>query len=283
MRNNISHIQRLKHKGLRIPMLTAYDAMSALAAEGAGAEVLLVGDSLGMVVQGRNSTIPVTLEQVIYHTEIVARVTQKALVVADMPFMTYTISPEKARSNAARLMQESGAGAIKLEGGRFITATLRSIVKSGIPVMGHLGLTPQSIHQHGGFRVQGRYPSGARALIKAADALQNAGAFAIVLELIPAEVAALISARLDIPTFGIGAGPNCDGEVQVFHDLLALLPGKPLRHTRHFAAIGEDIRQALREYIGAVRTREFPTDDQSSHLSDEVLELIRGEFGESSE
>ncbi len=283
MRNNISHIQRLKHKGLRIPMLTAYDAMSALAAEGAGAEVLLVGDSLGMVVQGRNSTIPVTLEQVIYHTEIVARVTQKALVVADMPFMTYTISPEKARSNAARLMQESGAGAIKLEGGRFITATLRSIVKSGIPVMGHLGLTPQSIHQHGGFRVQGRHPSGARALIKAADALQDAGAFAIVLELIPAEVAALISARLDIPTFGIGAGPSCDGEVQVFHDLLALLPGKPLRHTRHFAAIGEDIRQALREYIGAVRTREFPTDDQSSHLSDEVLELIRGEFGESSE
>ena len=278
MRRNIRDIQQFKRDGQRITMLTAYDAMSALAAEDAGAEILLVGDSLGMVIQGRDSTIPVTMEQVIYHAEIVARVSQRPLVVGDMPFMTYAVSPERARANAARLMQESGVGAVKLEGGRFMAPTVRSIVKSGIPVMGHLGLTPQSVHQHGGFRIQGRSHSDARALIQAADALQSAGAFGVVLELVPADVAALISQRLEIPTFGIGAGPDCDGEVQVFHDLLALLPGKPHRHTRHFASLGQEMRDALRDYVSSVKAGTFPTVAQSALLAPEIRAALYEEF-----
>lgn len=279
MRRTIREIQELKRKKQRIPMLTAYDAMSALAAEDAGAEVLLVGDSLGMVIQGHESTIPVTLEQVIYHAEIVARVSRRPLVVGDMPFMTYAVSPVKARENAAHLMQESGVGAVKLEGGRFMAPTVRSIVKSGIPVMGHLGLTPQSVHQHSGFRIQGKSHADARSLIQAADALQSAGAFSIVLELVPAEVAALISQRLKIPIFGIGAGPYCDGEVQVFHDLLTLLPGKPHRHTRRFAELGPDIQNALRSYVEAVQHGEFPTSAQSTSLSAEIRKALYDEFG----
>ena len=278
MRRSIRDIQQFKNVGQRIAMLTAYDAMSAIAAEEAGAEVLLVGDSLGMVIQGRDSTIPVTLEQVIYHAEIVTRVSQRPLVVGDMPFMTYAVSAEYARANAARLMQESGVGAVKLEGGRFMAPTVRTIVKSGIPVMGHLGLTPQSVHQHGGFRVQGKSLADARALVQAADALQSAGAFAIVLELVPADVAALISKRLEIPTFGIGAGPDCDGEVQVIHDLLALLPGKPHRHTRRFANLNGEMKNALWRYVQEVKHGEFPKPSQSSSLPEDVRAALYDEF-----
>ncbi len=283
MRRNIQEIQQSKRLKQRIPMITAYDAMSAIIAEEAGAEIILVGDSLGMVFQGHDHTIPVTIDQIIYHAEIVVRMTQRPLIVGDMPFMSYAISPEKARENAARLMQESGVGAVKLEGGRYMAPTVRSIVKSGIPVMGHLGLTPQSIHQHGGFRVQGKRHSDARALIQAADALQIAGAFAIVLELVPAEVAALISQKLDIPIIGIGAGPQCDGEVQVFHDLLTLLPGKAHRHTQRFAELHPIMTQAIKEYVVAVRDGVFPTEQQSARLPAEIYDALLEEFAASAE
>lgn len=283
MRRSIRDIQKFKYLKQRIPMITAYDSMSAITAEKAGAEILLVGDSLGMVIKGHENTIPVTMDQIIYHAEIVVRMSSRPLVVGDMPFMSYAVSPEKARENAARLMQESGVGAVKLEGGRYMAPTIRSIVKSGIPVMGHLGLTPQSIHQHGGFRIQGKSYSDARALIQAADALQTAGAFAIVLELVPAEVAALISKRLNIPTIGIGAGPDCDGEVQVFHDLLALLPGDPHRHTHQFGELYPSMISALTKYVEAVRNGEFPTAAQSINLSRKILETLLEEFESSKE
>ena len=281
MRRSIRDIQQFKGSKQRIPMITAYDAMSAITAERAGAEILLVGDSLGMVIKGHENTIPVTMDQIIYHSEIVVRMSSRPLVVGDMPFMSYAVSPEKARENVARLMQESGVGAVKLEGGRYMAPTIRSLVKSGIPVMGHLGLTPQSVHQHGGFRIQGKSYSDARALIQAADALQTAGAFAIVLELVPAEIAALISRRLTIPTIGIGAGPDCDGEVQVFHDLLALLPGDPHRHTHQFGKLYPSMISALTKYVEAVRNGDFPTAAQSTDLPKKILEALVEEFDSS--
>lgn len=261
-------LARMKARGERVAMVTAYDYPSALLADAAGVDVILVGDSMGMVVLGHSTTIPVTLEDVLHHTGAVSRANPRALVVADLPFLTYQVSPEEALRNAGRLVQEGGAGAVKLEGGRFNAPTVERIVQSGIPVMGHLGLTPQSVRALGGYRVQARQPDAARRLLEDARTLHEAGAFAIVLELIPAEVAREVSRALPIPTIGIGAGPDCDGEVQVLHDLLGLAGDFTPKHARRFAEVGETIRGALQQYVDEVRAGTFPAEAQTTRARD---------------
>jgi 3-methyl-2-oxobutanoate hydroxymethyltransferase len=277
-RLTIKDIQKMKEEHEPIVMLTAYDATSARVAEAAEVPLILVGDTLGMVVQGHDSTIPVTMEHMIYHTEIVSRVTQMPLIVGDMPFMSYTISPEQAMQNAARLMQEGKASCIKLEGGVTMAETIKRIVDVGIPVMAHIGLTPQSVNQFGGFRVQGKQIDSARQLIHDAEAVQEAGAFAVVLELVPTKLATFISETLTIPTIGIGAGVGCDGQVQVFHDILALFDDFVPKHTKQFANVGEMMRDAVRQYKAETLARTFPTDENSFAMSDEVIMALREEF-----
>jgi 3-methyl-2-oxobutanoate hydroxymethyltransferase len=261
-----------------ITMMTAYDAASARISEAAGIPVILVGDTLGMVVQGHTSTIPVTLDHMIYHCEIVTRVTQKMFVVGDLPFMTYSVTPEQAMTNATRLMQEGGASCVKLEGGASMAPTIKRLVDAGIPVMAHIGLTPQSVNQFGGFRVQGRELEQARQLIKDADAIQEAGAFAVVLELVPTPLAKLISERLRIPTIGIGAGSGCDGQVQVFHDILGLFDAFMPRHAKKYAEVGKIIREALETYLAEVKAGEFPTDANSFSMDESVFHALHEEF-----
>ena len=274
MRLTIRDIEKMKERGENIPMLTAYDATSARVSEDAGVPMLLVGDTLGMVVQGHSTTIPVTLDHIIYHAEIVTRVTERPLVVGDMPFMSYNVSPEQAITNAARLMQESGVQAIKLEGGTHIAPTIARIVRAGIPVMGHIGLTPQSVNGFGGFRVQGKEIKTAQQLIHDAEAVQEAGAFAVVLELVTAPLSKLITERLTIPTIGIGAGPHCDGQVQVFHDILALFDAFVPKHTKRYATIGDMMRAAIQDYIHEVQDGSFPTEANSFSMNDDVLEAV---------
>jgi len=278
MRLTIRDIQKMKSAGERIAMLTAYDATSAYLSEAAGAPMLLVGDSMGMVIQGHDSTIPVTLEHIIYHSQIVVRATEKALIVGDMPFMTYKASTDQAMSNAARLMQEAGVSAVKLEGGEFIAPTIDRIVQAGIPVMAHIGLTPQSVNQFGGFRVQGKDKDTAEQLLCDAQAVQDAGAFGVVLELVPALLAKEITERLKIPTIGIGAGQYCSGQVQVFHDLLGLFPSFGPRHAKKYADAGKVMQDALTEYVKEVQSGQFPTAENSSSMSEEILAEIRGRW-----
>ena len=278
MRLTIRDIQKMKSTGERIAMLTAYDATSAYLSEAAGVPMLLVGDSMGMVIQGHDSTIPVTLDHIIYHSQIVVRSTTKTLVIGDMPFMSYKASVEQAMTNAARLMQEAGVSAVKLEGGEYIAPTIDRIVQAGIPVMAHIGLTPQSVNQFGGFRVQGKDKDTAEHLICDAQAVQDAGAFAVVLELGPAPLAQEITSRLKIPTIGIGAGQYCSGQVQVFHDLLGLYPSFGPRHAKKFADAGKVMQDALIEYVKEVQSGQFPTAENSSSMSEEILAAIRGRW-----
>lgn len=250
-------------------MLTAYDATSAIIAEAAGVDAILVGDSLGMVVLGHATTLPVTLDDMIRHTAAVTRGSRKALVVGDLPFLSYGTEAE-AITSARRLMQEGGAHAVKLEGGAAQAAIVARLTACGVPVMGHLGFTPQAQHQIG-LRVQGKSAEGARQLLADAQALQAAGAFAIVLELVPAELAALITRQLRIPTIGIGAGPDCDGEIQVWHDVLGLTQGRTPRHAKRFAEIGRMMTETIADYATEVRGRRFPGSGQSSHIPTELL------------
>lgn len=273
-RLSIRDIQKMKDDNTPIVMLTAYDATSARLAEAAEIPMLLVGDTLGMVVQGYDSTIPVTMEHMIYHCQIVTRVTQRPFIVGDMPFMTYSVSVEQALMNAGRLMQETGVSCVKLEGGEGMAPTIRRIVASGIPVMAHIGLTPQSVNQFGGFRVQGKQLESARQLVRDAQAVQDAGAFAVVLELVPTILAEFITKRLQIPTIGIGAGAGCDGQVQVFHDILALFDDFIPRHTKRFAEIGSQMQNAIITYREEVQARKFPTDEQSFAMSEEVFDAL---------
>lgn len=266
-----STFRALKSSGQRIVMITAYDAPSARLVDAAGVDAILVGDSIGMAVLGHASTLPVTMDDMLRATASVVRGTSHALVVADMPFMTFQVSPEDALRNAARFLAEAGAGAVKLEGGVSVAATVQRLTSAGIPVMGHVGLTPQSVCQLGGYRVQGKDANAAAALLADCRALQDAGAFAIVLECIPAELAALISERLAIPTIGIGAGAGCDGEVQVFHDLLGLGGAFLPRHAKRYAEIGSAIQAAVAAYSADVRGGVFPGDEQSVHMEDEAL------------
>lgn len=278
MRLTIRDIQKMKTDAKKIVMMTAYDATSARLSEQAEIPMLLVGDTLGMVVQGHSSTVPVTLDQMIYHCAIVTRVTQHSLIVGDLPFMTYSISPEQAMQSAARLMQEGGVGCVKLEGGEAVAPIIQRLVTAGIPVMAHIGLTPQSVNQFGGFRVQGKELDSARQLIQSAEAVQAAGAFAVVLELVPARLAALITQRLQIPTIGIGAGAGCDGQVQVFHDILGLFDAFIPKHTRRYAEIGTSIQEALSRYRADVQTGTFPTEANSFSMSDDVLTALQSEL-----
>ncbi|MEO1286125.1 MAG: 3-methyl-2-oxobutanoate hydroxymethyltransferase [Chloroflexota bacterium] len=276
-RLTIRNIQKMKTDGEPITMLTAYDATSARIAESAEIPMLLVGDTLGMVVQGHDSTIPVKLEHMIYHAEIVTRVTTRSLVVGDLPFMTYSVSPEQALKNSGKLMQQAGVSAVKLEGGENMAPTIKRITEAGIPVMAHIGLTPQSVNQFGGFRVQGKQLNSARQLLRDAEAVQEAGAFAVVLELVPAPLSQIITHKLDIPTIGIGAGIGCDGQVQVFHDILALFDDFIPKHTKRYANLNELMLAAVQRYHAEVREGEFPTDDNSFAMSDDVLDQLRDE------
>ena len=271
MRVTITQIKEMKQRGERIAMLTAYDHPTARFLDEAGVPLILVGDSLGMVVLGYESTIPVTMEDMIHHTKAVVRGVQHALVVGDMPFMSYQVTPEDALRNAARFIQQAGAQAVKLEGGEPMAPTVRRLVEVGIPVQGHIGLTPQAIHQMGGYRVQGRTAAAAARLLRDALALEQAGVFSIVLEGVPAPLARLITRRLSVPTIGIGAGPFCDGQVQVFHDMLGLFPDFVPKHTKQYARIGDTIKEAVGQYIKEVLEGSFPTAKESFSMDEAVL------------
>ena len=251
-----------KRRGEPISMLTAYDCAFARIFDTAGIDVLLVGDSVGNVVQGRDTTLPVTLDEIVYHTRLVSRGAQRALVVADMPFGTYQVSAEDAVRNAIASVKDGGAHAVKLEGGTTVAGTVAAIVRAQIPVMGHVGLTPQSIHRMGGHRVQGRSEQGARRVIEDALAVQEAGAFAVVLEGVPADLATEITASLDIPTIGIGAGVGCDGQVLVMHDMLGLSDWTP-SFVKQYANLGALASQAARSFAEEVAHRKFPDPEHS--------------------
>ena len=271
MRVTITQIKEMKQKGEKIAMLTAYDYATAKLIDEAGIPLILVGDSLGMVVLGYGSTIPVTMDEMIHHTKAVVRGTAKAMVIGDMPFMTYQVSFEDALRNAARFMQEGGAQAVKLEGGESMAETVKRIVSCGIPVMGHIGLTPQSINQLGGFKVVGKTPETAVRMLNDAIALDEAGAFAIVLECVPEPLSKLITETISVPTIGIGAGKYCDGQVQVISDLLGLYTDFVPKHAKQYAKLFEIIRKATADYIAEVQAGTFPTAKQSYAMDESVL------------
>jgi len=271
MRITINQIKEMKQKGEKITMLTAYDYATAKLVDEAEIPLILVGDSLGMVVLGYESTIPVTMEEMLHHTKAVVRGTKKAMVIGDMPFMTYHVSVEDALYNAASFIQEGGTQAVKLEGGVTVAEKVKRIVECGIPVMGHIGLTPQSIHQFGGFKLQGKTPEAAARMLEDARALEEAGAFAIVLETVPTPLAKLISAKISIPTIGIGAGPDCDGQVQVINDILGSFADFVPRHAKQYAKLTDIISQAVAQYHQEVKTGKFPTEKQSSAMDEKLL------------
>ncbi len=254
----VPDLAQMKARGERIVMLTAYDATMTRLFDRAGIDLLLVGDSLGNVILGLDTTIPVTLDEIIHHTRAVTRAASRALVVADMPFLTYQISAEQAMRNAARLFQEGGAAAVKLEGGRAVADTVGRITSAGLPVMGHVGLTPQHVHRLGGMRRQARNEEAAQELILDALALEDAGAFAVVLEAIPDTVAEAVTSRLKIPTIGIGAGPHCDGQVLVSYDVLGLFDGFVPPFVKQYAQLGQLILNAVKNYADDVREGAFP-------------------------
>jgi 3-methyl-2-oxobutanoate hydroxymethyltransferase len=260
----LAKLRQKKLNGEKIVMVTAYDFPGAQLAEAAGVDMILVGDSVGMVVLGHETTVQVTMDDMVHHTRAVTRGCSIPLVVADLPFLSCQITVEEALRNAGRLMQEGYAHAVKLEGGQEVAPTVRRIVQAGIPVVGHLGYTPQSVHQLG-VAMQGKSAWAAKQLLDDALALQEAGAFAVVLELVPFEVAQEVTKRLTIPTIGIGSGPFCDGQVQVYHDLLGMAAFTP-RHAKHYAEIGEAIRQAFAAYANEVRQGTFPTDANGRHM-----------------
>jgi 3-methyl-2-oxobutanoate hydroxymethyltransferase len=253
----IPELARLKRQGRKITMLTAYDATMAALLDRAGIDALLVGDSLGMVVLGHETTIPVTLDAMLHHTAAVTRGAKRALVIADMPFLTYQVTVSDAVRNAGRLLQEGGAAAVKLEGGRAVIDVVKRLVDVGVPVMGHLGLLPQSVHQAGGFVRQATNPRDADALLVDALALEEAGAFSIVLEAIPSDVARRVTAELTIPTIGIGAGPDCDGQVLVSHDMLGLFDGYVPSFVKQYARLNETVVAATQAYVEDVKAGRY--------------------------
>ncbi len=269
MRVSILDIMKRYARGERLTMVTAYDYTSARIIDRTSIPLILVGDSLGMVMQGQDSTLPVTIDDIVYHTRAVLRGCANPLVVADLPFLSYA-TPELALANAGRLMAQGGAQSVKLEGGVAVAPTIRRLVDAGIPVMAHLGFTPQSVHQIG-LRVQGKDVDRARQLVLDALAIQEAGAWGVVLELIPAPLAEAITERLAIPTIGIGAGPGCSGEVQVWHDVLGLYDELIPRHTRRYATLADEAAQALDRYAADVATRSFPTEANSARMDPQVL------------
>ena len=270
-RISVHELKAMKRRGEKIAMLTAYDYPTAKLLDQADIPIILVGDSLGMVVLGYDSTIPVTMEDMLHHTKAVVRGSDRAIVVGDMPFMSYQTGVPDAVRNAGRFLQEAGATAVKLEGGAPVVEIVRALVSFGIPVMGHLGLTPQSVNQLGGHKVQGKTPAAAVKLLSDAVALQEAGAFAVVLEGIPAPLGKLITEKLSMPTIGIGAGPHCDGQVQVLHDFLGLYPDFVPRHAKQYARLSDEIQSAVQRYIRDVKSGAFPTARESFSMDETVL------------
>ena len=259
----VTDLHRMKAERQRIVMTTCYDTLFAKLLDECGVDVLLVGDSVAEVLNGEGSTLTATLDQMIYHATAVCRGVRRALVVCDLPFLSYHVSVPSAIANAGRVMQETGCAAVKLEGGRERVETIRCLVEAGIPAMGHLGLTPQSIHVFGGHRVQGREQAAARRLEADAQCLQKAGAFALVLELVPAPLATTIAKQLEIPVIGIGAGPGCDGQVLVLHDLLGLTESFQARFVKRYATLSDEVRSAVRQYAAEVRDGSFPAAEHS--------------------
>jgi len=253
----------LKRRGEPITVVTAYDHPTARLADEAGVEMILVGDSVGTVVLGYDSTLPVTMADMLHHTRAVTRAKPAALVIGDLPFMSYQVSLEQAVRNAGRLVQEAGADAVKLEGGERVAATVKRIVEIGIPVMGHLGLTPQSVLAFGGHKVQGRGEADQERLLREAKLLETSGCFAVVLEGIPARLGAEITRSLTVPTIGIGAGPSCDGQVLVSHDLLGLYLGRTPKFVRRYAQLADTMRDAFERFVADVKARRFPSDQES--------------------
>jgi 3-methyl-2-oxobutanoate hydroxymethyltransferase len=255
----VPEFRATKARGAKLAVVTAYDYTSARLCDEAGVDAILVGDSLGMVVQGHPTSLPVTLRDMIYHTRCVVRGVKRALVVADMPFLTYQVSPRQAVKNAGRLLKEAGAHAVKLEGGVRMQATVKACIDAGIPVMGHIGLTPQAVHLLGGFKVQ----RDAESLLADAAAVENAGAFSVVVESVPAELGTRITAAVKIPTIGIGAGVGCDGQVLVFHDMMGLFPDFKPKFAKRYADLGSVVKAAVETYCKEVRDGSFPTTEHS--------------------
>jgi 3-methyl-2-oxobutanoate hydroxymethyltransferase len=280
-RVTIHDLRKMKEAGERIAVVTAYDATAARLVDAAGVDVVLVGDSLGMVVQGHDSTLPVTLEQMIYHSAAVrrglARSSGRAHLVGDLPFGSYQTTADDAVRSAMRLVAEGGVEAVKLEGGADYVDVVRRIVRAGVPVMGHIGLTPQSVHKMGGYVVQGKDSEKAQQLLRDARALEQAGCYAIVLECIPAELARIVTAQLRIPTIGIGAGPHCDGQVLVLNDLLGLDDGFSPKFVKRFGEVGGQVRGAVASYVSEVKGRAFPDDAHSFHSSTVRLVAVEEE------
>lgn len=270
-----------KVRGEPITMLTAYDYLTAHAVEQAGIDSILVGDSLGMVVLGYENTLPVTMEDMLHHCKAVARGASTPLLIGDMPFMSYQVSPSQALQNAGRFLQEAGMDAVKLEGGRSRVDAVRAIVESGIPVLGHLGLTPQSVNQLGGFKAQGKAASDAEDILADALALEDAGCFGIVLESIPSRLAQYISGKLTIPTIGIGAGPGCDGQVLVTHDLLGMFAKFTPKFVKQYKTLHLEIHQALQEYKTDVEGGSFPGDEHAFSMSDQEWQQFLDLTGDS--
>ena len=261
-RITVTTLRKMKQAGEKITCLTAYDASFSHILEEAGVEILLVGDSLGMVIQGQDSTLPVTLGDMIYHTRIVSGVSEKALIMADMPFMSYA-TPQQALFSAGRLLKEGGAHMVKLEGGAAMVKTVHELTGHGIPVCAHLGLLPQSVNKMGGYKVQGRDEGSAHDMIVDARAMEEAGADIVLLECVPATLAAEITAALEVPVIGIGAGPQCDAQVLVSYDMLGITPGKRPKFSKDFLKDAEDIRGAVSAYVQAVKDGTFPSDEHS--------------------
>lgn len=262
-RMTVHDVVQMKRDGQKLVMLTAYDALLASLIDAAGVDIALVGDSVTTVLCGEETTLPATLDQMIYHARLVSRGARRALVVLDMPFLSYQVSVEEAKRNAGRALKEAGVHAVKLEGGAAVAPTVEALVAIGIPVMGHLGFTPQSVHALGGHRIQGRTADAARRLVADAKALEAAGAFSIVLELMPSLVARDVSAAVRIPTIGIGSGPDCDGQVLVLHDMLGLNEGFQPRFLKRYAELGEAVRAAVRAFTDDVRAGRYPDADHS--------------------
>lgn len=272
-----STFREMKRNKEPIVMITAYDFPTAKLVEDAGAEMILVGDSLGMVVLGYDSTIPVTVDDMVHHTKAVTRAVKNSFVVADLPFMSYRISESETMKNAARLIQEGAAKAVKIEGGQELCSIVKQLVVGGIPVVGHIGLTPQSVHQLGGYKVQGKSVEEADRLINDALALQDAGIFALVLECVPHQLGSLISEKLEIPTIGIGSGAGCDGQVLVFHDLVQYASSLQPKFVKTFGNVGDMIRGAVSQYAAEVKSRAFPDLAHSFAMKEEQVQHLYGE------
>ena len=274
MKNTAATFATAKAKGEKLSMLTAYDYSTAKLEDESGINGILVGDSLGNVVLGYEDTVSVTMEDMIHHGAAVARGAKNALVVVDMPFMSYEVTVEEAVRNAGRLMKEGRAGAVKLEGGVRVAEQIRAIVKAGIPVMGHIGLTPQSINVFGGFKVKGKSEEAARALLADAKAVEEAGAFAVVIEAVPAALAQMITDAVSIPTIGIGAGAGCDGQILVYQDMLGMFSDFTPKFVKRYANVGEVMREAFANYAAEVASGAFPTEEHTYKIKDDVLEKL---------